>query len=272
MTAAFPPDAGWWEALFFRLAGPDNAVVRALIAGNPNLPAAAFDILVRDTDWEVLMALLENQATPERVVLAVLRHPDAQDFLTEAWCDDAPDAYPFLGADNLLLVMQSAEQWGLRAALRHQNADERVVREALSRLDDIEDALEELLTRFPYQQHAKLWSHIIWRYPNALLDCPVTPAALLLRVAEKLTQAMSESESDGWTEGGVYEHDMTADLCRHPNANAEMFGLFMDHSVFQKEEANYGARCLRLISKHPNATPSQREDALKRAGPSPDYE
>ena len=257
MTAAFPPDAGWWEALFFRLAGPDNAVVRALIAGNPNLPAAAFDILARDPEWEVLATLCGNTASPDHVILKVLRHPDAQEFLTDEWYDDAPGTYSFLSADDLLAIIPHAGQWGLRAALRHQNADERVIDEALSLVDDTErsDALDELLDRLPHEQHPKLWRHIAADSPHALLDCPTTPTPLLLQIAHDIHLEMCSVSS--WN----YQHGPTEMLCRHPNASAEIFDLLMQHEVFQDRESEEDFPCLRAIGEHPHATPSQREEA-----------
>jgi hypothetical protein len=48
-----PEEQHWWEALLFRLSGPENAIVRALIAGTQYLPKAAATVLARDTAIEV---------------------------------------------------------------------------------------------------------------------------------------------------------------------------------------------------------------------------
>lgn len=261
MAAVLPPDQGWWETLAFRLSGPENATVRALIAGNPHLPTAAFVTLARDADPEVLGVLSEHPALPADVALSLLRHTDAGEFLSQDWYERALDL-PGLTPDDLCLLMGEVG-WKCRTkALQHPQADLSVLEEYTRQDGDTEDVAlaGELVQRFPMTTHPEVWKWLREddRWLRALLASPLTPQAFLVLAAQDQTREGYMELVNGST---VYED--TEAICRHPNADETVFHVLLASDKFYDEDQGHDLRCLTLIRDHPRASATQRQRAAE---------
>ncbi|WP_029482096.1 hypothetical protein [Deinococcus marmoris] len=90
------------------------------------------------------------------------------------------------------------------------------------------------------------------------MTCPETPQAFLVWMAWEQRQEMFRQA--GWD----YLHEISEEICAHPNANAEVFGVLIDDDVFQEQDTDYGLPCAHLISEHPGASDRQKEAALRQ--------
>lgn len=256
MRYDYPANAAWWDALCFRLSGPENVPVRRLLAGSPELPREGFLALLEDKEPEVLGGLSENPSLPPDVALRLLRHPDGGEFLTESWFDRVL-ADPALSSDDLCLVMEHASGEGMEGALLHPNSDWTVVEDYFRCYGQVDDPVlaAKLLRRFPWGEHPQVWARIKEeaQWSRALLACPETPQAFLLWMAWEQRQQMAFDN---------YLHEISEEICGHPNADAEVFDVLMDDDVFQERDSDYDLPCIRLISEHPGASAKQRAAAL----------
>ncbi|WP_407543376.1 hypothetical protein Q0M94_25975 (plasmid) [Deinococcus radiomollis] len=260
MSGKYPQDSGWWEATLFRLSGEENQPIRQLIAGSPALPPTAFEALLHDKDLDVLLELSQNPAFPRHLVPQLLRHPDSRDVLDEDFYDGVAH-HPDLTPNDLESLMENASDLGQEWAVVHANADWSTVsaflREYRGTLDGYR--MGTLIERFPPHEHSKVWNEIWNRFADSvtrpLLECETTPHELLLDIARNLHA--EASRQSGWE----YLHEVTEELFRHPNVDAEVFGVLINHWVFQEQDYDHDLRCLRIISQHPRATVEQQQEA-----------
>lgn len=254
----YPAEQPWWDALLFRLSGPENVPVRRLLAGSPELPRAGVLALLGDTEPEVLGALGRNPCLPTDIALQMVRHPDAREFLEEGWCDRLLTD-PTLSSDDLGQLMDYASGVGMEEALLHPNADHSVVDDYFRCYGRVDDPVlaAKLLKRFPWGEHPQVWSRIKEdaQWSRALLSCPATPPAFLQWMAWEQRQEMFRDN---------YLHEISEELCAHPNADAEVFDVLMDDDMFLEEDDAYGFPCLQLISEHSGASVKQRQFAVKQ--------
>lgn len=258
MSFDYPTDPAWWNALCFRLSGPENVPVRRLLAGSPELPLAGFQALLSDPEPEVLSALGENPSLPPELALELLRHPLAEDAFEEDWFDRRLSE-PNLSNDDLARIIEFGSWVGAAGAVTHANSDEDVVEDFFRcryRVDSPELA-GRLLRRFPWGTAPKVWERIKEdsQWSRALLGCLETPTAFLVWMAWEQRQQMFRDD---------YFHEIGEEICSHQNADAEVFEVLMDDDMFWEEDDAYGLPCFRLISEHPRASDKQRQLALKQ--------
>lgn len=261
MRFDYPTDPAWWNALCFRLSGPENVPVRRLLAGSPELPLAGFQALLSDPEQEVLSALGENPSLPPELALELLRHPLAEDAFEEDWFDRRLSE-PNLSNDDLARIIEFGSWVGAEGAVTHASSDESVV-EDFFRCDYRVDSPElagRLLRRFPWGRAPRVWERIEedGQWSGALRRCPETPTAFLVQVAREQWMAMERDPV--W----LYLHEISEELCRHPNADAEVFDLLTRNDWFTEEDGNGDWPCLRMISEHPGASDGQRQQARTR--------
>ena len=232
MSVRYPQDAGWWEATLFRLSGEDNQPIRQLIAGNPALPPVAFEALLHDKDLDVLLEISQNPALPDYLVLQLLRHPDTRDVLEEEFYDGVAH-HPDLTPNDLESLMENASDLGQEWAVLHPNADWSTVSAFLGEYRGILDScrMAKLIERFPPHEHSRVWNEIWDRFEGditrPLLGCATTPHVLLLDIAKNLRR--DADHQGGWD----YLHEITEELFRHPNADAELPRIGVDRSDTQ---------------------------------------
>lgn len=261
MRFDYPADPAWWDALCFRLSGPENVPVRRLMAGSPELPRVGFQALLRDPEPEVLSALGENPSLPPELALALLRHPLAGEAFGEDWFDQRLQE-PSLSADDLVLIIEFGSWVGAEGAVLHANSDADVVEEFVHsgyRVDSPELA-GRLLHRFPWGTAPQVWARIAedGQWSRALLGCPETPTAFLAQVAREQWMAMERDPV--W----LYLHEISEEVCRHPNADAEVLDLLLQNDWFIEKDNGHDWPCLRLISEHPGASDRQRRLAFRQ--------
>lgn len=258
MRFDYPTDPAWWDALCFRLSGPENVPVRRLLAGSPELPRVGFQALLSDPEADVLNALGENPSLPLELALALLRHPLAGEAFGEDWFDQRLQE-PNLSADDLALIIEFGSWVGAEGAVLHVNSDWDVVEDFVHsgyRVDSPELA-GRLLRRFPWGTAPKVWARIKEdsQWSRALLGCPETPTAFLVWMAWEQRQQMLRDD---------YFHETSEEICTHQNADADVFEVLMDDDMFWEEDDAYGLPCFRLISEHPRASDKQRQLTLKQ--------
>lgn len=258
MRFDYPTDPAWWNALCFRLSGSENVPVRRLLAGSPELPRAGFQALLSDPEADVLNALGENPSLSPDLALELLRHPLAGEAFGEDWFDQRLSE-PNLSADDLTRIIENGSWMGRDQAVMHANSNENVVDEFFNcggRVDTPELA-GLLLRRFPWATAPQVWSRIKedGQWSRALLGCPETPTAFLVWMAWQQRQEMFRDN---------YLHEISEEICVHPNADAEVFGVLMDDDMFWMEDVDYDLPCIRRISEHPAASDKQRQLALKQ--------
>lgn len=256
----YPSDQAWWNTTLYRLSGDENQTIRQLIAGNRDLPLAAFEALVNDQDSDVLYELSHNPSLPKVAAVKLLRHSQCRDVLDEDFYDGLTGE-PDLTPSDLGLILEGASDLGREWAVLHPNADWSTVTEFMQQYSGYfdESLIGKLLNRFPVFENKRVWDELMERLGviRPLLDCQDTPTELLLQIANDQRRAMDSQ--GGWD----YMHEITEKLFRHPHVSAEVFDLLMKHWVFQEQDYDHDLRCLHLVQDSQNATSAQREEATR---------
>lgn len=259
MSEKYPTDAAWWEATLFRLSGPENVLIRRLIAGNSDLPPAAFEVLVRDDDWEVLRELAFNPLAPREVELAAWRHPDALDFADDEFYERI-STHPDLTPQDLERIMESDVAEAQEQAVLHPNGTAGTVnafrREYVGDFDGF--LIGRLLERFPYAEHQRLWEGMAEDIPQTLLECDALPFALLRFIAEAQWQKLMCSSED-------YSHELTEAIFGHPQANGEIFERLLDtDEKLLEQDCKWDFPCLQVIAESKTVPEKWKAFALER--------
>lgn len=259
MESKYPTDSGWWNATLYRLSGYENVPIRQLIAGNPQLPPAAFEALFQDESWEVLYELARNPAAPLEVVLKVLRDPDTPDCADEDFFEYV-SLLPQLTAQDLVFVLEANFEQAQIYAVQHPSATEKTVSAFINNFVGEIDGMhiQAIAERFPFVEYLDMWNRLSGDLTYALLDYDETPPELLMELADKqYWHTLVGSGED-------YSHETVERIFEHPNVTSDIFDLLMGLENFKNAEWNEDYPCLKLVYSSAAATPEQREAAGQR--------
>jgi hypothetical protein len=260
-----PQELPWWEALLARLSGPENAIVRGLIAGHADLPDVAFTVLARDTAPEVRRALLYNDFTPVNIIQSLIR----DDTLEYVEPDELNDFIGFLvmhfhgftAADlELLMDWIDEEAFSIQEFAEHPSASGTVLRKLFSHPSFDESVLDACLESHPIGTSGSFWHDVLFEVElYRLIFWQGLPSAVL-------EDFMRWYELNGKLTGhyfALHNPEFAFNIAKHPNATPAVFETLLtdEHFIWQDRESD--CQGLRAILEHPNATADQRDRARR---------